>query len=185
MSGSTFQCSTARNLPVRPRPVWISSATNSVPYFRQSSAAAQIVWRGHVNALALDRLDEEGRDVAAAQRLFERGEIVEWDFLHAGQQGPEPLPERLVAVHRQRAVGQPWSMVAIDEAGTPCRRAREFHRGLDRLRAELPEESPCRARAWASSFSARMPEKHRDVHLHQIGQVGVEHADERRERMSG
>ena len=39
MSGSTFQCSTARNFPVRPMPVWISSAMNSVPYLRHSAAA--------------------------------------------------------------------------------------------------------------------------------------------------
>ena len=30
MSGSMPQCSPARNLPVRPMPVWISSAMNSV-----------------------------------------------------------------------------------------------------------------------------------------------------------
>ena len=29
----------ARNLPVRPRPVWISSAMNSVPCLRQSASA--------------------------------------------------------------------------------------------------------------------------------------------------
>ena len=39
MSGSTFQCSTARKRPVRPIPVWISSATNSVPYLLHSAAA--------------------------------------------------------------------------------------------------------------------------------------------------
>jgi hypothetical protein len=32
MSGSMPQCSLAMNRPVRPSPVWISSATNSVPY---------------------------------------------------------------------------------------------------------------------------------------------------------
>ena len=70
-----------------PCPVWISSATNSVPYLRQSSAApAQIVVVGNVDALALDRLDDEGGDLARRQRLLERGEIVERHLRAARQQ---------------------------------------------------------------------------------------------------
>src|SRR5699024_7854321 len=37
-SGSTPKCSMAKYLPVRPNPVWISSATSSIPCFLQSSA---------------------------------------------------------------------------------------------------------------------------------------------------
>ena len=70
MSGSTFQCSTARKRPVRPMPVWISSATNSVPYLlAERGRARQELVGGHVDALALDRLDDEGRDLARGQRL--------------------------------------------------------------------------------------------------------------------
>jgi hypothetical protein len=41
MSGSTPQCSIAHMRPVRPRPVWISSATKSVPWRRHSAAASR------------------------------------------------------------------------------------------------------------------------------------------------
>jgi len=41
MSGSTPQCSIAQNRPVRPSPVWISSATNSVPCSRHRRAASR------------------------------------------------------------------------------------------------------------------------------------------------
>jgi hypothetical protein len=39
--------------------------------------AAQVAVVGQVDALALDRLDDEGGDRLAGQSLFERGEIVE------------------------------------------------------------------------------------------------------------
>ena len=33
-------CSTAKNFPVRPKPVWISSATSKTPFSRQNSASS-------------------------------------------------------------------------------------------------------------------------------------------------
>ncbi len=39
MSGTTFQWSTPQSLPVRPMPVWISSAMRSAPYWVHSSRA--------------------------------------------------------------------------------------------------------------------------------------------------
>ncbi len=39
MSGTTFQWSTPQSFPVRPIPVWISSAMSSAPYLVHSSRA--------------------------------------------------------------------------------------------------------------------------------------------------
>ena len=142
MSGSTFQCSTARKRPVRPRPVWISSATNSVPCRRQSSAAAlQIAVGGHVDALALDRLDDERRDLARRQRALERGKIVEGNADAIGQQRLEAVAEHGVAVERQRAVGQAVIGVVAEHQARPSGRgARELDRGLHGLGAGVGEE---------------------------------------------
>ena len=39
MSGTTFQWSTPHSLPVRPMPVWISSAMSSAPYLVHAARA--------------------------------------------------------------------------------------------------------------------------------------------------
>src|SRR5579871_1093314 len=80
-SGSSPHSSSANQRPVRPRPVWISSATNSVPY------------RRHGDHAALDRLDDERRDVARAQLGLQPREIAERHARRPGQQGPEALLE--------------------------------------------------------------------------------------------
>ena len=43
-------------------------------------APREVVVGRHVHALALDRLDDEGRDLARRERALERGEIVERDL---------------------------------------------------------------------------------------------------------
>ncbi len=92
---------------MRPMPVWISSAMNSVPYLRHSAGSArQELVGGQVDALALDRLDDEGRDLARRQRLLERREIVEGNRRAARQQRLEAAAEVRIVHQRQRAVGQ-------------------------------------------------------------------------------
>ncbi|MGY4410653.1 hypothetical protein ACVWW4_002389 [Bradyrhizobium sp. LB7.1] len=48
-------------------------------FLAERSRTRQELVGGHVDALALDRLDDEGRHLPRGQRLFERGEIVERD----------------------------------------------------------------------------------------------------------
>ena len=55
-------------------------------FLAERGRARQEFVGGHVDALALDRLDDEGGDLARRQRLFERGEIVEGDRGAARQQ---------------------------------------------------------------------------------------------------
>ena len=68
MSGSTPACSIAHQRPVRPMPDWISSAISRMPCSSHSSRRpCRNRRRGReVPALALDRLDDDGRDVSGA-----------------------------------------------------------------------------------------------------------------------
>ena len=65
-SGTTPKCSIANILPVRPKPVWISSAISTMPC-SSHSARSQLHGLGldHVEAaFALHRLEHDGRDAA-------------------------------------------------------------------------------------------------------------------------
>ena len=150
-------------------------------------AAAQVLGALEVflvrqdDALALDRLDDERRDLARGQRLLERDEIVERDAHAIRQQRLEALAERLVAVERERAVGQAVeSVAAIDDAGTAGRGARELDRRLDRLRAGIREEHLVEMRHVREQPLGQNAGERRDIHLHEIGQVGIERAFQRR-----
>ena len=67
---------------------------------------SEIIGRGHVDALALDRLDAERGDVALFQRALEREKIVEGDFDVAGDQRTEVLAVDIVAHRGKRSIGQ-------------------------------------------------------------------------------
>src|ERR1039458_5872630 len=64
--------------------------------------AGEIALRGQVDALALDRLDDEGGDVLARELAPQRLEIAVGDPVAAWQQRPEAGAELLVAVERDR-----------------------------------------------------------------------------------
>ncbi len=90
---------------------------------------------GYVDALALNRLDDEGCNLPRGQRLFERRKVVERNREAVWQQRPETVTEVLVAGQRQRTVGQPViAVVAIDDAGPASGAAREFDRSFDTFR---------------------------------------------------
>ena len=74
MSGSTPQCSTAHILPVRPAPDWTSSAISRMPCASQMSRRPwqEAVLRDDVAALALDRLDDDRRDLVGRRELVEQ-----------------------------------------------------------------------------------------------------------------
>ena len=100
MSGTTPSWSQAKVLPVRPRPDWISSATNSTLCAGAELAdAAQVaVGRDDHAALALDRLDQHGDGVLVDGRLEGR-QVAVRDDDEAGR-------ERAEAVARVRVVGE-------------------------------------------------------------------------------
>ena len=127
---------------MRPSPVWISSATKSVAIFpAELLNRRQVVVVGDVDALALDRLDDKGRDLPSGQRLFERGEIVEGYFHAIRQEWSESLAKDLIADERQGTVAETMEgMAAIDDPRPAGGRTREFDRRFDCLGAGIGEE---------------------------------------------
>ena len=97
-----------------------------------------------------------------------------------GSSGSKPLRKFDVVGQRQRAVGQAVKGVcAIDDAGPAGRAARELDRGLDRLGAGIGEEHLVEIRHIFQQPLGEHAGERRDVELHEIGQIGVEHAFQR------
>ena len=84
---------------------------------RQSSTLLADNLVGDADAFSLNGLDEESRDRARSECFFQCGEIVEGHLDAIGQKRAEAVAEFLVAVQRQRPVGQAVKGVtAIDDA---------------------------------------------------------------------
>ena len=132
---------------------------------------------GHVDALALDRLDDEGGDLARRQRLLQRCEIVKRDRRAPRQQRLEAGAEIGIVGQRQRAVGQAVKgMGAIDDAGPAGGAAGELDRGFDAFRAGIGKEHLVQiGHEFQQAFGQHAGQR-RNVELHEVGQVAVEHA---------
>ena len=110
MSGTTSQWSTPQSLPVRPIPVWISSAMRSSAEAGADLAHPRqvVLRRNHAARLSLHRLDHERRDRRAhlfrlGQLGFERLGIAVRHEAYVLQTAQERLPERGLSHQRQRA----------------------------------------------------------------------------------
>ena len=177
MSGSTPQCSTARNLPVRPRPVCTSSATSSAPYFLQSAAAP-----GRYSSLGMcTPWPMIGSTMKAATSLprsafSSAGRSSKGIRTQSGSSGPKPVAELLHAVDRERAVGEPViAALDVDDLRALGRVARELDRGLDRLRARVAEEHLLEPGGHLRDEPfGEQAREHRHVHLHQMRQAAVQ-----------
>ena len=132
---------------------------------------------GHVDALALDRLDEESGDLARRQRPLERGKIVERDRRAARQQRLESAAEIRVLGQRQRAIGETVErMRAMNDARPPGGAAREFDRGFDGLGAGIGKEHLVQIWDMLDQPFGQHAGKRGNVQLHEIRQIGIEHA---------
>ncbi len=144
MSGSSPKCSWQKNLPVRPSPVCTSSETNRVRCRRHSSwTPDQYGGVGAVDALALDRFDDERRHVAGPQLRLERVEVAEGHHRAAGEQRTEALLELLAPVEREGAGRQPVEgVLGVQDPRPPGGVPGELDRGLDRLGSGVAKEHP-------------------------------------------
>ena len=157
MSGSTPQCSIAHILPVRPAPDWISSATSRMPCLSQIPRRPwqEAVLGDDVAALALDRLDEDRRDLAGRDELVEQDlvepaqvvDLAERGVVDAGQQRPEAgVVLGLGGGQRHAPYVRPWKAPRKATTYWPPRGvAGELDGRLDDLGAGVAEEDPGRA----------------------------------------
>jgi hypothetical protein len=143
----------------------------------QASGLAEVVVAGQVHAVALDGLDDEGRDVVGPEHPLERLEVVEGDAVGVGEQRPEPLAEDLVAVERERPHGEPVERVlAVHQPRAARRVARELDGGLDRLRARVAEEHLVEAAGHGGQEALGQDAgQQRHVHLHHAREICLEH----------
>ena len=132
--------------------------------------AGEVAVGGQDHALAEDRLDDEHRDVLAAQLGLERVEVVE---RHAGdprEVRAEAVGERRLAVDRQRAERQPVEGVLDADDALPLRRrAAELDRRLDRLGAAVREQRlPDRRGRAADELLGEQRRHRRHAHLRRV-----------------
>src|SRR5262245_45922340 len=93
------------------------------------------------DALSLNRLDKESCDRARSQRLLQRSKIVEGNLDTVRQKRTEARAEILVAVQRQRTIGQTVKGVtAINNAAAAGRRAGKFDSRFNGLCAGIGKE---------------------------------------------
>ena len=111
------------------------------------------------DAFSLNRFDEEGSDRAGCQRLFQRRQVIEGDLEALGKKGTEAGPEILVAIQRQRPIGQAVEGVtAIDDTRAAGRGTGKFDRRLDGLGPGIGEKHLVQMGHKSNKRSARTPE---------------------------
>lgn len=130
--------------------------------------------RRGVDALALDRLDDQCRHVAALQLAPQGVEIAERDG-GVRQQGREAVPEAVLTVDREGAGRQPVEGVgAVEDPGAAGGVAGEFQGRLDRFGAAVPEEDPVQVRAVREQPLGQQSGQRLAVEAGQIGERGVQ-----------
>ena len=163
-SGTIPACSNAHITPVRPNPVWTSSAMSTMPCSSQNERRPRrnAAGRRRVAALALDRLDEDradrlgrhdarGQVAQVAQAALGRRRLVAAEVAVRGGEGQhvDARQQRLVAApvvqvgarDRCRPEGPAVEGAAEGDDARPARHpAGELERRLDRLGARVHEE---------------------------------------------
>jgi hypothetical protein len=107
----------------------------------QAGRGRQVIIARQVHSLALDRLDHERGDVAAAERLLQRVQVIEWNLRAGADERPEALAKKLVAAQRQGAVGQAVERVlAVQDFRAAGRGTAELDRRLHRFGPGIAEQ---------------------------------------------
>ena len=110
-----------------------------------------------------------------AGQLPAHGVEVAEGHLRAREQGAEAVPELLGPVDRQRARRQAVEgVIAVEDAGPAGGAAGELERRLHRLGAAVAHVDPVQVRGPVDEGLGQQPGQERRVHLHQVGQLGVE-----------
>ena len=120
-------------------------------------------------------------DVAAAQLAGQGADVAERDHVGPREQRAETAAELTAAVEGEGPGRQPVEGVVAVEDARPLRRgADELDRTLDRLGARVGEEDPLDAGMGPlDQLLGQDAGQERTVHLHEVGQVGVERVVQR------
>ena len=137
--------------------------------------------RRQVDPLALDRLRDERRHVAAPELPGQGGGVAERDHVAPREQGAEAAAELLPAVEGERPRREPVKgVVAIEDAGALRGRPGELDGALDCLCSGVGEEHPLDPRVRpGDQLLGQDAREEGAVHLHEVGQVGIERVVQR------
>ena len=137
--------------------------------------------RRQVDPLALDRLGDERRHVAAPELPRQGGGVTERDHVAPREQGAEAAAELLPAVEGERPRREPVEgVVAVEDARALRGGPGELDGALDRLGPGVGEEHPLDPRVRPGhQLLGQDAREQGAVHLHEVGQVGVEGVVER------
>ena len=123
------------------------SGLNFVGYEQRPILAAELLGArevtvvGYVHALALNGFDYECSHLACRQGFIQRSEIIERNLGAVRQQRTESIAKIVVAVQRQRPIGEAMEGVrAVHQPRAAGSVAREFHRRLDRFFVTVSKE---------------------------------------------
>ncbi len=145
----------------------------------QVRGRGQEAGRGHVHALALDRLDDQAGHVTLAQLAGQRVEVAERDAA-VRQQRAEAAAELGRSVDRQRAGGQAVEgVVAVEDARPAGGVPGELQRGLDRLGAAVAEVRAAHAGDLGEQPLGEQAGQQRAVELDQVGDLAVQQVVQR------
>ncbi len=127
-----------------------------------------------MHALTLNRLDDEGRDIAFGEFAGQGVEVAELDR-GIGEERAEALAEFSGAVDRKRTCREPVvSMVEIDHARLSGGGTGELQRRFVGFRATVAEEHAIKPGRLGEQAFGKKPGEQRGVELHDVGEPGVE-----------
>ena len=129
-----------------------------------------------MHALALDGLDDEGRDVAFAQLPLQRVRVAGRHLVEPRHELAEALAELLAAVDRQGAEHEAVEgVVQVEHARTPCGRAGELEGRVDGVGAGVGEEHRVEpGRHPRDQLLGEEAGEQRDVHLDEARPLQLE-----------
>ncbi len=141
-----------------------------------------VLGRGHVDALALDGLDDESGDVPSPQLCAQGRDVAEGHGSRTRQEVAEPLAKLGAAVEGECAGGQPVEgVVGVEDPRATCGLPGELDGRLDGLGTRVAEEHPVDVvPAPLHELFGQESRQESAVHLDHVREVKVDGLVERR-----
>jgi len=104
-------------------------------------------------------------------------QVIEGNANAARKKGFEAAAINIIAINRQRPIGQPMkSVLAVDDTGAPRGRARKLNGRFDCFRSGIQEQCLVKVRHVFQEPFGENTRESRDVHLNKIWQLIIENA---------